>query len=218
MAAMAVAVTCRVSTVGARLDALVLGRIGNEVIGVDLASGAFVRIAGEIDDAVKSYDVVRAEVGGAETMCSPYAPEAVDAAGTVGVVGHMGGRRVERMLRTLTDPVSGQLLGFAGPGRPWWTLEADRPSVALLTPSVGPLITGDGVDFRCRFAWNGRVHELPLLDVSITKALGNHGTWQAGPDDIGRMLGRKANRLVVVLGPPSQGHCYKVVAGILTKP
>jgi hypothetical protein len=208
----------RVSTVGARFDALVVGRLGEEVVGIDTTSGAFVRVAGELDEAVRPYDVVRVEVGGDETLCSPYAPEAIEAAGALRRVGRLDRRRAERLMRPLVDPIVDHLLGFAGPGRPWWTLEADRPSVALITPSVGPMVQGDGHDFRCRFAWGGRVQELPLADRSVAAELQRRGWWQAGPEDLGRMIGGKPYRLVVALGPPRDGHCYKVVASVLTRP
>ena len=218
MAPMAVVFPTRVTTIGARLDALVLGRLGSEIIGIDTASGAFVRISGEAAEGVNVYDVVRTEVAGDDTLCSPYAPEAIEAARPLEPVGRPNRRRVERLLRPLLDPSAESLLGFAGPARPWWTLEADRPSVAVVTPTAGPMVQGDSREFRCRFAWRGRVQDLPLADAAVRDELLRRNWYQVGPDDLGAIIGGKPQRLLVVLGPPHEGHCYKVVAGILARP
>src|SRR5205823_4506075 len=78
--------------------------------------------------------------------------------------GRLAPRRAERWLRPLVHPPRLPLLGFAGNSVPYWTLEGDRPSVALLEPEkLGVAVNGDG-SYGCRFLWQDGYHDLPLLD------------------------------------------------------
>ena len=95
-----------------------------------------------------------------------------------------------------------------------WTLEGDRPSVALLEPEkLGVAVNGDG-SYGCRFLWQEGYHDLPLLDWRL---LGRLTLDRCGARQLHQALGHPADRLVVALTPPMQGYCYKAVVGVLPK-
>lgn len=195
---------------------LVLASGAGELIGVDLDSGAFVR-AGTTAH-FRPFDVVAAPLAEGEALWSPHAPEAVELAQPPTPVGRLSGRRAERYLRPLLDRRTKHLLGFAGPAAPFWTLTGDRPSLALVVPEAGPAVVGNRHGFRCRFAWRGVDHDLPLWDARVVAALERRERWRCTPDGLRDVLGRRPTHVLVALTPPHHGHCYKVAAALLPRP
>ena len=130
-------------------------------------------------------------------------PSTLDAAPVA--VGKLRGRRAERLLRPLHHPERGQLLGFAGPAVPYWTLAGDRPSMTVVAPH-GPVVlapTEDGLVVR--FTWRAVLHSLPCTDPAALAAV-KHAR--------GRAV-RAPRRLLVTLSEPYLGHCYKLVPALL---
>jgi len=119
-------------------------------------------------------------------------------------VGRLRGRRAQRLLTPLHHPEKDQLLGFAGPAIPYWTLIGDHPSMTIVNPhgDVVLLPTDDGLVVRFRF--RGMVHELPCTDAAAAAAV----TAKDGAVKAKR-------RLLVTLSAPYLGHCYKVVPALL---
>jgi hypothetical protein len=68
---------------------------------------------------------------------------------------------------------------------------------------MGPDLVRTEDGLWCRFGWHRHVHELPL-DALPACSLARLRTGGA--------------RLVVALGPPRFGYCYKTVAGIVPRP
>lgn len=200
------------------LDLCVLAAGGPELVGVDLASGAFVRCPG-VTGPWRPFDVVQVRLVAGEPWRSPHAPESVEAdPGGVTRVGHLPARRAERLLRPLLDPPGGHLLGFAGPAVPFWTLAGNRPSLALVTPEAGPVLRPAGPGrrgWRCLFRWRGRDHDVPLADVQLARRLDDTGQWRAADAALATLLGFRPGRVLVGLSPPRRGYCYKVAAGLL---
>lgn len=208
----------RTESPGAVLHVCVLAAGGPELVGVDIASGAFVRCP-DVSGPWRPLDVVRVPLGDGEPLWSPHAPETVEVGtGTPSVVGRLPARRAERLLRPLLDPPGDHLLGFAGPAVPFWTLAGDRPSLALVTPEAGPAVRTAGPGqrgYRCVFRWRGRDHDLPLGDRRLARQLDNAGRWRAAGSALASLLGFRPGRVVVGLSPPHAGHCYKVAFGLL---
>ena len=71
-------------------------------------------------------------------------------------------RRAERWLRPLLHPRRQPLLGITGPAIPFWDLDGAHPSVAIVEPDRGPIVHEGAGSPKCRFAWRGLWHELPL--------------------------------------------------------
>jgi hypothetical protein len=211
---------------------LVLAPQPDGCVGVDLDSGAFVRaLYPDLgDDALEAFDVTTAPIGAPLDPPDTVRPEAVALAAPPQRIGSLRGRRAERYLQALRHPPSGPLLGFQGVSVPYWTLVGDRPSLALVEPSDGPLVVaaGDGAageeaaglvtggeGYDCRFGWQGVMHQLPLGDRLLAADLARLRRRRSSPRELTRLLGFRPARLLVVVAGPSGGHCTKQVAALL---
>ena len=207
----------RVAVTGAELRMLVLAPQPDGCVGVDLDSGAFVRAiypdAG--DEPLEAFDVTTAPIGEPVDPPDTVRPEAVPLAAAPQRVGSLRPRRAERYLQALRHPPQGPLLGFAGVSVPYWTLVGDRPSLALVEPSEGPLVLLGASGFECRFGWQGTVHQFPLGDRRLALELARQRRRRSSPRELTRMLGFRPGRLLVVVAGPSGGHCTKQVAALL---
>ena len=199
---------------GEELELLVLAVAGGEILGVDLRSGAFARLPDPGGAPLRPYDVVVARLADDEPLWSPHAPELVETTGEpIESVGRLPVKRGERWLRPLLDPRSPEPLGFRGPSVPFWTLRGERPSMALLQPTAGPVVHPAANGYRCRFTWRGVEHDLPLFDSRLLGLLEERCSGAA----LAHLLGYRPQRVLVSLSPPFHGHCYKVAAGLLPR-
>lgn len=183
---------------GVELSLLVLSVSALGLAAVDLASGAVVRT----DRAplhgldLHPYDVVTASVAADPEPLDPTQPEAVSLAEPPTLVRRLAPRRADRWLRPILHPDRTHLLGFAGPSIPFWELDGSRPSVAVVAAPAKTVRDADGL-LRCRFLWLSLVHDLP---VAVSRSTS---------------LPSEAGKVVVGLTAPIEGHCYKVVTGLL---
>ncbi len=188
----------RAGDAGVELTLMVLSVSTLGLTAVDLASGAVVRAGGgQLDDlSLRPFDVVSAQLADRAEPGDPTQPEAVALAGPPRPLRRLAPRRAERLLRPLLHPEWTHLLGFVGPSIPFWELDGTRPSVAVV---AAPAMLGADDDgrLRCRFVWRTLVHDLPVATARSTG------------------LPNEATRVVVALTPPLEGHCYKVVTGLL---
>jgi hypothetical protein len=202
---------------GAELRMLVLAPEPDGCVGVDLESGAFVRAihppaAGE---PLEAFDVTTAPIGAPVDPPDTVRPEAVVLASAPERIGSLRPKRAERYLQALRHPPQGPLLGFPGVSVPYWTLVGDRPSLALVEPSDGPLILAGPDGYECRFGWQGAVQQLPLGDRRLAADLFRLRRRRSSPRELTRVLGYRPGRLLVVVAGPSGGHCTKQVAALL---
>ncbi len=196
------------------LELLVLAVEPDHCAGIDLASGALIRVwtTDPIDPAIGPYDVVSGSAAAGERwrLPDPTQPEAVVLVGAPTVTGRMGGRRAERYLRKVLHPAGQPLLGFHGPAIPFWQRTGDHPSVALIEPEGGAMVVRQRSRLLCRLKWRGHVLQLPCVDARAGRLLASTGrTWL----ETGR-----TDRLLLALTPPVAGHCHKVVAGVVPRP
>ena len=98
---------------------------------------------------------------------------------------------------------------------PYWTLVGDRPSLALVEPSDGPLLVATDSGYDCRFGWQGVVHQFPLGDRGLTDQLVALRRRRSSPRELRRLLGYHPGRLLLMVAAPSGGHCTKQVAALL---
>jgi len=203
----------RVAQAGAQLDLLVLAAEPAGCIAVDVVSGAFVRARYPATTRLlRPFQVARGRLAHDEIQDAAQ-PELVDLAAAPRPTGRVVPRRAERWLRPLLHPPRLPLLGFTGTAVPYWTLEGNRPSGALIEPER--LAVGVGDDgYTCRFLWRDAYHELPLLDWWL---LARMGSGPCGSHELAHVLGHAPDRLVVALTPPMQGYCYKAVVGVLPR-
>lgn len=196
---------------------LVLAPQPDGCVGIDLESGAFVRaIYPTVGDAsLEPFDVTSAPIGAPLDPPDTVRPEAVALAGPPERIGTLTVRRAERYLQALRHPAQGPLLGFAGVSAPYWTLVGDRPSLAIVEPSEGPIVLAGAQGYECRFGWQGSVHQLPLGDRRLAAELFRLRRRRSSPRELTRILGHRPGRLLVVVAGPIDGHCTKQVAALL---
>ncbi len=207
----------RTSRPGATIDLAVLASGRRSTIGVDLASGAFVRSAEPPrPNLVAPFTVVTGRTV-ATTIDRPEQPELLQFAHPLEPMERLRGRRAERLIKPLIHPRNRPLLGFHGPSAPWWDLE-NSGSVALVEPERGPVIAMDDRGVRCHFAWADHRYDLPLEDVRLLARLDWLPNGPCRPNQLVGALGYVPTRLVIALGRPVRGYCPKVVAGLLPRP
>jgi hypothetical protein len=207
----------RVAEAGAQLEFLVLASDPRGCIGVDLASGAFVRAHHPVDERrfLKPFAVACGQLAPAD-MDDAAEPERAELIGPPRPTARIHPRQAERWLRPLLHPPRLPLLGLAGNAIPYWTLQGDRPSVALIEPNqVG--VARSGAGYVCRFVWLDTFHELFLRDRRLTNALTRRQIERCGGRGLHAMLGHAPDRLLVALTPPVQGYCYKAVMAVLPR-
>ena len=206
----------RVAVAGAQLRMLVLAADTGGCVGVDMESGAFVRamFPGDADD-LAPYDVAVGEITEPSEPVDQSRPESVALASPPRRTGVVTPRRAERWLEPLQHPRRGALLGFPGRAVPYWTLAGDRPSLTLVELATGPQVRRGRLGYECRFTWQGARHQLPLLDQRALARFDEMGWPRYSARDVQGLLGHRVRRVLVVLTPPHQGYCYKVVASLL---
>lgn len=182
---------------------LVLAQRGSSCVGVDLSSGALVRATCPSGAPLLPFDVAVGAIADDPDRDELALPESVVLSSPPRPVGRMTRRRAERYLRPLLHPRHRPLLGFSGPAAPFWALRRDRPSAALVHVEAGPQVVATAGGLRCRFPWHGCIDDLPVEPGRLAAA---------------RIARGRDARLLVVLGPPRDGYCYKLVAAILPTP
>jgi len=195
---------------------LVLAPQPDGCVGIDLDSGAFVRAlfpAG--GEPLEPFDVTSAPIGDPVDPPDTVRPEAVALERPPERIGSLSPRRAERYLQALRHPPHGPLLGFQGVSVPYWTLTGDRPSLALVDPSEGPLVVAGAGGYECRFGWHGTVHQFPLGDRSLAGELYRLRRRRSSPRELTRIMGYRPGRLLVVVAGPDRGYCTKQVAALL---
>lgn len=196
---------------GARVRLLLLAPGDGEAACIDLDTGGLLWATWDIESStvvpigLKPMDVVTARTVKNPTPPDPSRPETVQLNEAPVALGRLRGRRAQKLLTPLEHPDSNQLLGFAGPAVPYWTLVGDHPSMTIVKPN-GEIVVAESVDsLVVRFRFNGMLHELPCTDPAAMEAIEKRG---------GHAL-RAKRRILITLSPPYIGHCYKVVPALL---
>jgi hypothetical protein len=203
----------RSNTPGSELELLVLAADIDHCAGIDLMSGALVRAwsPAPLDPDLRPYDVVGGTLDDSvDLLPDPSQPEAVPLIEPPRHIGRIVGRRAERYLRALIHPPGQPLLAIHGPAVPFWQRTADYPSIAVVEPEGPAVIRLRDGGSSCLFRWRGVPIELPCVDRRLNGALALAGRT--------RLDSGKGERLLVALAPPVDGHCHKVVAGLIPRP
>lgn len=194
MGAVAAAIDRRTSPAVDDLRMLVVAGGPRWCAAIDLSTGA-VHLArwSTPGPALAPFTVVTAEPAADQSDADPCRREDLVLAGPPVPAGRVSRRRAERWLRPLLHPEGQELLGSAAPDVAYWTLSADRPSVALVAPRPAPVVLGD----RCHFRWGHARQTLPVLPAAR------------------RWSPPRPRRVLVALSGPRDGRCHKVVAALL---
>ena len=205
---------------GQRLRCLVLADVPDEWIGVDLASGAFVRgLPGLASEGSVRRTVVELEITHDTEPVDPVRPELVVAASPPARVGVARRRPARRLLHRLAAPSrpGATVLGTWGPSIAYVDLSGSDPSVVLLGVPYRSLELSrlDGGGTELAFFYGGVTLHLGVLDVALRRLADSA---RAGPMKvpvIAAALGFRPEFVLVGLGPVAEGHVRKVVFGLL---
>ena len=202
---------------------LVLAHTAEEWIGVDIASGAFVRVPGSpgdpIDDEELSAGVVEFAIGQTSVPLDPSRPELVTASAAPVLVGYPKARAVRRFLTRLATPESdgATVLGTRGPSIAFVDLDGNTGSVQLLTIPTKKLELG--VNERdepvCAIPWGGTTQRIRIVDPDAAHAAMASAPRPLRGVQITAALGFRPNFVLVGLGQVSGGHAPKVVLALL---
>jgi len=208
---------------GAKLLLLVLAVTTDDTVAIDLASGALLRLrvpwpVGHQPD-LASFDVVEATLADDPERDDLAQPEAATTADLPRHVGTLRGRRVRRLLKAVSAPPDGPLLGFPGASAPYWEFRGFRPSVALIVPTRGPQLIrrGQGASTWVRFGWDREDVWLPLEDDAATRALDAARRDRLSGKSLATALGFRPQYLLATITAPRDGHCYKVCNAVLPR-
>jgi hypothetical protein len=208
---------------GTALTLLVLACNPEDTTGVDLASGTLVRVRVDWPEDhgpdLAPFDVVEARLADEPERDDLAQPEAVTATGLPRHLGTLHGRRVRRLLHQLTAPVEEHALGFPGASAPYWEFRGFRPSLALLSPTKGPVLfrrIGDRSVWT-RFGWGRSDNWLPVEDPRAERALDAARRDRLQGKDLSAAMGFKPHYLVAAVSTPRDGHCYKTIRALLPR-
>ena len=201
---------------GAELRMLVLAAESRGCVGVDIDSGAFVWASHAPTPRLPGpFAVVSGEIAGALEPPDPARPEALELTGAPRLVGRMSLRRAERLLAPLRHPPRLPLLGLGANAVPYWTLNGQGPSLALIELRQNPRLRWGQAGLECHFVWEGTPHELPVVNRTLVHHVEASGLFPASRGDVERLLGYRPRRLLVMLTAPQDGYCHKAVGAIL---
>jgi len=205
---------------------LVLASGPEDTTVVDLRTGAFVRLRSpegtsqEPELVLLPFDLVDVTWADDPQRDDLAQPEAVTVAGPPELIGSLRGRRVRRLLNALVAPPEQHLLGFPGSASPYWEFHGMRPSVALVTPSRGPVLFRRKADDSvwARFGWPRSDQWLPVEDRRALACLWGTERERLSGRALAGALGFRPHYVLVTVSRPRQGHCYKTVAALLPRP
>ena len=194
---------------GTSLTMLVLACHQEDTTGVDLASGALVRVRVEWPEEhgpdLAPFDVVETHLADEPERDDLAQPEAVTASGLPRHLGTLHGRHVRHLLHQLAAPVEEHVLGFPGASAPYWEFKGFRPSLALIEPTKGPVLfrrIGDRSAW-VRFGWGRSDNWLPVEDPRLERALDVARRDRLQGKDLASALGFKPHYLVAAVSTPA---------------
>ncbi|MBV8463045.1 MAG: hypothetical protein JO368_07115 [Acidimicrobiales bacterium] len=208
---------------GQPLVMMVLACHVEDTVGLDLSSGAMVRVRipwpEDRPPDLDSFDVVEVQLADEPERDDLAQPEAVTAVGLPRHLGDLKGRRVRRSLRRLVAPPEEHVLGFPGAAAPYWEFRGFRPSLALVVPAKGPVLFRRLEDrsIWVRFGWGRSDNWLPVEDTSSGRVLDIARRDRLSGKDLATALGFRPHYLLAVISAPRQGHCYKTVRALLPR-
>ena len=208
---------------GSRLRLLVLACTADDTTGVDLSSGAVLRLRVQWPEGhgpdLAAFDVVDATLAADPERDDLAQPEATTVADLPRHVGTLRGRKVRKMLSRLAAPPHGPLLGFPGSSAPYWEFRGLRPSVALVAPTRAPQLIRRPADGSTwvRFGWDRDDVWLPVEDAHAARVLDAARRERLAGRALQTALGFAPHYLLASVSRPRDGHCYKVCTAVLPR-
>ena len=205
---------------GAAMHVLVLAPSKHLTYGVDLGSGAFVRM--HHDQPTRSHDAPRyGDVAIGQLGVDPDAAVGTRPAEDVLLqaplrrVGLMKQRQIDKTLVPLQHRTGRPLFGCEGPALPMWGVDSTTCAVSLVEPESDLAITVAQQGTTVRFRWRQYTYQLPVNDARVNRRL----DWLPDSPVTGRplaqVMGFYPRRLLLALSEPDNGYCYKTAVALL---
>lgn len=203
------------------MHVLVLAPSPHHTVGVDLASGAFVRMdhpapAGiALQTAPRWFDVAVGRVGERDSRDGLVSHrESVTLDRPLNKVGRMSERKADRFLRALHHIPGSSILGSEGPALPMWAI-GTTPGVAIVRPEGRLFLDVNESGVWAIFGWKRHTHRVRIEDRRVLARLDWFPSNPVLADNLGPTLGFVPKRLLVCYGEPVNGYCYKTAVSLL---
>jgi hypothetical protein len=213
----------RASEAGSKLACLVLAANSGECLGVDLASGAFVRVAGmdpHLAPRPGAYRVAEVTIGRNDDPFDPTRPELVVASGATKILGEVTGRRVRHLFAELEarNHLGATVVSSRGPSIAYVDLDGTAPSLAMIRSRTAELEVMRADDATMLAVTFGGVRQrLPVVDQRVV-AVASRATRPLTGARLERELGYEPSHVLVGLDDVRDGHVRKVVFSLLARP
>jgi hypothetical protein len=205
---------------GAAMHVLVLAPSQRLTYGVDLGSGAFVRMHHAApthrDTAPRYGDVAIGQIG-EDPDAAAGAQPSEDTMLQVPLrrVGHMTPRQIDKTLAPLHHRTGRPLFGCEGPALPMWAVDQTTSGVSLIEPESDLAVTVTDQGTAVRFRWRAYTYQLPVDDSRVNKRLDWLPDSPVGGRALAHVMGFYPRRLLLALSEPSNGYCYKTAVALL---
>lgn len=208
---------------GAELTVLVLVEHGSEWFGVDLETGAFVRVVGttRLPPATGSnYRVVGISVAAELPFVDPARPELVVAEPLVRDLGSVRPRRLRRLfaLVAATDRPGATVLGTRGPSVAYVDLDGSAASVTMLDAKKAALelVVDRGIP-QLAITFGGVTQRFPVLDGRADDALRRVYPRSLSGASLSAEIGFRPGYVLLGLGEVDGGHVRKFVYALMPR-
>ncbi len=221
---------------GSKLNVAVLAGQEDELFGVDLASGAYVRIdlrdndlpaeeVAGVDQArneriqrTPSPHLVTIRIGNREST-DPGRPEAIWPEGPPRPGGPLSARQIRRLLKSVKaeEQPRGLILSSRAPSVAYIDLLPGTPSMMVISlhPKKTMLMADGHGEVRLTFVWSGITQSLTVRDPRAGAAARAHSNRELEGEALTRALGFPARYALITYGRVADGYVRKVVTSIL---
>lgn len=211
------------ATAGASIICVVLGEHNVEWFGVDLASGAFVRVigTGRLEGSPPgTYRVVEITVGGDPASIDPARPELVVALPVYNDLGLVKKRRFRRLFKTVaaTDRPGATVLGTRGPSVAYVDLDGNHASVTMIPANKANLeLLCDRDVAMLAVTFGGVTQRFPVYDARTIDIAARIRPRSIKTAALSAEIGYKIGYVLIGLSAVEAGHVRKAVFGLLPR-
>ncbi len=194
-----------------------------ECLGVDLASGAFIRVVGmdaHLSPRAGSYRVAEITIGRNDEPSDPTRPELVVASGATRMLGEVKGRRVRRLFAELEarNHLGATVVSSRGPSIAYVDLDGTTPSLAMIRAKTARLeVARVGEATMLGVTFGGVRQRLPVVDQRVVAVATRAAPRPLTGANLARELGYEPSHVLVGLDDVREGHVRKVVFSLLAR-
>jgi hypothetical protein len=208
---------------GARLTCLVLGGYGAEFFGIELESGAFVRVIGAAaipPSTPGSYRVVEITIEGDSGSIDPARPELLVASTLFEDLGEIKRRRTRRLFRLVaaSDHPGATVLGTRGPSVAYVDLDGTSASLTLLDAKKADLeLLSDKDTAYLAITFGGVTQRFPVYDRRVLDVAARIRPRSIGAVALDGEIGFRVGYVLIGLSAVEGGHVRKAVFVLLAR-